>query len=54
MTRLFPDFGVPQTLTSDGSLQFTFDKFQSCLRQYGVHQRLTSVGFSYANTRAEL
>ena len=48
------DDAVVPRLRSDGSLQFTFDKFQSCLRQYGVHQRLTSVGFSYANTRAEL
>ena len=54
MTRLFQDFRVPQKLTSDGSPQFMSDKLQSCLRQYGLHQRLTSVGFAHANTRAEL
>ena len=44
MTWLFQDFRVPQKLTSDGSPQFMSDKLQSCLRQYGLHQRLTSVG----------
>ena len=54
MKKLFQDFGLPQTLTSDGGPQFISDKFQAFLRQYGVHQRLTSVGFAYANTRVEL
>ena len=54
MTRLFQDMGVPDSVTSDGGPEFKSDKFKSCLRQYGVQHRLTSVGFAHANTRAEL
>ena len=54
MTRLFQDMGVPDTITSDGGPEFKSEKFKSCLRQFGVRHRLTSVGFAHANTRAEL
>ena len=54
MTKLFQDMGVPDTITSDGGPEFKAEKFKSCMRQYGVHHRLTSVGFPHANTRAEL
>ena len=49
MTKLFQDMGILDTITSDGG-----PKFKSCLRQYGVQHRLTSVGFAHANTRTEL
>ena len=48
--RLFQDFGVPETITSNGSPQFTSDKFQTFLMLYGVYHRLMSVGFAHANT----
>ena len=54
MTNLFQDMGVPDIITSDGSPEFKVEKFKSCMRQYGVHHRLTSVGFPHANTRSEL
>ena len=54
MTKLFQDMGVPDTITSDGGPEFKAEKFKSCMRQYGVYHRLTSVGFPHANTRAEL
>ena len=54
MTKLFQDFGVPETITSDGGPQFISDKFQAFLKVYGVYHRLTSVAFPHANTRAEL
>ena len=54
MTKIFHDFGVPDIITSDSGPVFKSEKFKSCLRQYGVHHRLTSVGFAHANTRAEL
>ena len=49
-TRLFEDFGVPETITSDGGPQFSSDKFQTFLMLYGVYHRLRSVGFAHANT----
>ena len=50
MTKLFQDIGVLDTITGNGGPE----KFKSCMRQYGVKHRLTSVGFAHANTRAEL
>ena len=54
LTRLFQDVGVPDTITSDGGPEFKSEKLKDLLQQYGVHHRLTSVGFAHANTRAEL
>ena len=54
MTKLFQYFGVPETVTSDGSPQFISNMFQTFLKQYGVHHRLQSVAFSHANARVEL
>ena len=52
MTKLFQDMGVIDT--GNGGPEFKSEKFKSCMRQYGVKHRLTSVGFAHANCRAEL
>ena len=52
--KLFRDMGIPETLTTDGGTTFVSDQFKKILEQYGVHHRVTSVGFPHANTRAEV
>ena len=54
MTKLLQDFGVPETITSDGGPQFISDRFQAFLKMYGVYHKLTSVAFPHTSTRAEL
>ena len=53
-TKLFQDIGVPDTITSDGGPEFKSENLKALLQQYGVHHRLTSVGFAHANTRVKL
>ena len=52
--ELCRDFGVPETLTSDGGPEFTASEFQEFLKQHGILHRLSSVAFPHANCRAEL
>ncbi|XP_057246804.1 uncharacterized protein LOC130589541 [Beta vulgaris subsp. vulgaris] len=41
---IFPRFGVPPVLISDGGTHFVEKKFEAMLKKYGVHHR---VGLSY-------
>ena len=43
MTQVFQDFGVPETITSNGGPQFISDTFQTILKPYVVHHRLSCV-----------
>ena len=54
LTSLCRDFGVPETLTSDGGPQFVSETMKDFMRQHGITHRLTSVAFPHANCRAEV
>jgi hypothetical protein len=54
MTDLCRNFGVPETVTSDGGPHFTSLATLDFFRQYGIHHRRTSVGNPHANSRAEI
>ncbi|XP_048492985.1 uncharacterized protein LOC125493564 [Beta vulgaris subsp. vulgaris] len=41
---IFPRFGIPRVLISDGGKHFLENKFEAMLKKYGVHHR---VGLSY-------
>ena len=53
-TKLFQDMGVPESLTTDGGTTYLSQSFQTCLRNYGVHHRVSSVGYPHGNTRSEI
>ena len=52
--NIFIAYGVPEELSSDGGPQFTSSDFKEFLSNWGVHHRLSSVGYPQSNGRAEL
>ena len=50
----FASFGVPEESSSDGGPQFEADAFKSFLHQWGIHFRLSSVGYAQSNGCAEV
>ena len=50
---LFTSYGAPDVVSSDGGPQFTAQSFQDFLKCWGVHHRLSSVGYAQSNGRAE-
>ena len=54
LRRTFVTYGIAEELTSDGGPEFTASQTESFLRAWRVNQRLSSVAFPHANTRAEV
>ena len=54
LKNTFTTFGTPEELASDGGPEFTASVTQECLKDWGIHHRLSSVAFAHSNCRAEL
>ena len=50
----FATFGIPEESSSDGGPQFESEAFRNFLRTWGIHFRLSSVGYAQSNGRAEV
>ena len=50
----FGTFGVPEELATDGGVTFTAEETKQFLARYGIHHRISSVGYPHSNQRAEL
>ena len=53
-TKLFQDVGITEKVSSDGGPQYISEEFRKCMKKFGVHNRLPSVGFPHGNCRAEV
>ena len=47
-------YGVPEEISSDGGPQFASSDFQTFMKDWGIHHRLSSVNYPQSNGRAEL
>ena len=54
LAKISEDYGIPETLTTDGGKNYTSAKVESFLQQYGIKHRISSVANPHANCRAEL
>ena len=54
VTKLSEDYGIPETITSDGGKNYTSASVKQLMEDYGIHHRISSVGNPHANCRAEM
>ena len=54
IARLSEDYGIPESISTDGAANYTSQKMESFLRQYGIYHRVSSVANAHSNCRAEL
>ncbi|CAM8914223.1 unnamed protein product [Rhodiola kirilowii] len=51
---IFPRFGVPRTVISDGGSHFKEKHFEALLKKYGVHHKVTTPYHPQTNGQAEI
>ena len=54
IAKLSEDYGIPETITSDGGKNYTSATVKQFMEDYGIHHRVSSVGNPHANCRAEV
>ena len=54
IAKLSEDYGIPETISTDGGSNYTSQRMESFLRQYGIQHRVSSVANAHSNCRAEL
>ena len=54
LAKISEDYGIPETHTTVGGKNYTSEKTENFLRQYGIEHRVSSVANPHANCRAEL
>jgi transposase InsO family protein len=50
---IFPRFGTPRILISDGGTHFTGKNFKKCLSKFGIEHRVSTVYHPQTNGQAE-
>jgi len=54
LAKLSEDYGIPETITTDGAKNYVSDTVKQFMKQYGIQHRVSSVGNPHANCRAEV
>ena len=52
--NMFSQYGVPEEIASDGGPPFQSYEWKQFLKQWGIHQRISSANYPQSNGRAEL
>jgi transposase InsO family protein len=52
-SMIFPHFGTPRILTSDGGTHFTGKNFKKCLSKFGIEHRVSTAYHPQPNGQAE-
>ena len=52
LRHLFATYGIPEEISTDGGPQFQH-QYEQFLQKWGIHPRLSSVGYAQSNGRAE-
>ena len=54
LSRVSEDYGIPETVTTDGAQCYVAVKVKRMMETYGISHRINSVANPHANCRAEL
>ena len=54
LRQYFATFGICETLSTDGALQFTSKEMSDFCNRWGIHQRISSAYYPRSNKRAEV
>ena len=54
LAKISEDYGIPESLKTDGGKNYTSAKVKAFLQQYGIKHRISSVANPHANWSAEL
>jgi transposase InsO family protein len=52
-SMIFPRFGTPRILISDGGTHFTGKNFKKCLSKFGIEHRVSMAYHPQSNGQAE-
>ena len=54
LARISEDYGIPETVSTDGGRNYTSEKVKTFMKQFGIKHRVSSVANAHSNCRAEL
>ena len=54
LTSMSRDYGIPETISTDGAQCYVAEKVKKFMKLYGIRHRLSSVANAHSNCRAEL
>ena len=54
LTHVSRDYGIPETVSTDGAQCYVAGKIKNFMKVYGIKHRVTSVANAHSNCRAEL
>ena len=54
LVKLSEDYGIPETVSTDGARNYTSETVKQFMKQYGIKHKVSSVANAHSNCRAEV